>query len=602
MGQTTLMKSVCVGAIVLLMGTELGAESYQQWLTHQPSTEISIEFNPFGNFVDKEKMAQNLDPSSPRQIAGRGTAIKLTRPSGGYIGSLQLRLQPSAQLQYPLSVALIYTEVLSEDLDNDGNLSRDIRIRNEYYHDTFHINDQFSRTDIPWVLPRFFYYRIAKGEVYLSCRLEIKDNEGKMISRYLCIDRISTDQTDTAIGWVMNESEADRFLRENAGIRNIQTIESVPSYINPFSEIAALWIAEDYWEQSPLTTQYLQRLLLMGVWLYGRQATVDSIAESLGLTTPYSVLLGGIGAPNELSLQSLWSYSSGHNWRSFIQNDGYYNPEDDRALLSKEHIFQPYRRFYITWTWSWLISFSLILLIGTPIAFNVLKGDKRLHLWWALPVISLLTAVMGWGIGNAYLPRKPIVEVTEFRFAHASWPEVFVQDVIRILSFNKEEVDLSVPENAFSLPSINWRGIRRKTNTKTDYYYSDHQKSRFRWMSLSRGDVSEREIAYFKKADYPFTLDRENSRLNLRAHQDFSRVVVWDNTQWHHLGRLNEGDVVDPFSGRKSRQIYGMPLTLTSLFKYGKENLLAENIPYSHGQNSSLRSRLDHAATLENRI
>ncbi len=65
MGQTTLIKSVCVGAIVLLMGTELGAESYQQWLTHQPSTEISIEFNPFGNFVDKEKMAQNLDPSSP---------------------------------------------------------------------------------------------------------------------------------------------------------------------------------------------------------------------------------------------------------------------------------------------------------------------------------------------------------------------------------------------------------------------------------------------------------------------------------------------------------------------------------------------------------
>ena len=103
MGQTTLIKSVCVGAIVLLMGTELGAESYQQWLTHQPSTEISIEFNPFGNFVDHEKMAKNLDPSSPRQIAGKGTAIKLTRPSGGYIGSLQLRLQPSTQLQYPLS-------------------------------------------------------------------------------------------------------------------------------------------------------------------------------------------------------------------------------------------------------------------------------------------------------------------------------------------------------------------------------------------------------------------------------------------------------------------------------------------------------------------
>ena len=107
MGQTTLIKSVCVGAIVLLMGTELGAESYQQWLTHQHSTEISIEFNPFGNFVDKEKMAQNLDPSSSRQIGGRGTAIKLTRPSGGYIGNFHLRPQPSAQLQYPLSVALI---------------------------------------------------------------------------------------------------------------------------------------------------------------------------------------------------------------------------------------------------------------------------------------------------------------------------------------------------------------------------------------------------------------------------------------------------------------------------------------------------------------
>jgi hypothetical protein len=497
MKQTLLMKLLALSAIVLLMGTELDAESYQQWLNHQPSKEILIEFNPLGSFVDTEKMAQNLDHSSSRQIAGKGNAIKLTRPPGGYIGSLKISPQRSAQLQYPLSVALIYTEILSEDLDNDGNLTRDERVRNEYYNDTFHINDQYSQTDIPLVLPRFYYYRIGRGEVYLSCRLEIKDNEGKIISRFLVIDRISSDQSNIATGWVMNESEADRFLRENAGILNLKTIESVPSYLSPFSEIAALSISEDYWKQSPLTTQYIQRLLLMGVWLYGRQATVDSIAASLGLTTPHSVLLGGIGVPNELSLQSLRAYSSGHNWRSLVQNDGYYNPEDDRALLSKEHIFQPYRRSYITWTWSWLISFSLILLIGTPVAFNVLKGDKRLHLWWAVPAISLLTAVMGWGIGNAYLPRKPIVEITEFRFAHASWPEVFVQDVIRILSFNREEVDLSIPENAFSLPSINWGGIGRKTNTKTDYYYTDQPKSRFRWLSLSRGDVSEREIAYF---------------------------------------------------------------------------------------------------------
>ena len=602
MGPSTLIKTIGIGIIVLLIRYSLDAESYQQWLNYPPSSGISIEFNAFGNFVDNAKMAKNLDLTAPRRITEKGTAIKLTRPSGGYIGSLHLRPLPSTQLRYPLSVTLIYTEVLSDDLDKTGNLNREVSIRNEYYHDTFHIGDQDSRTEIPMVLPRFFYYRMAKGSVYLSCRLDIKDNDGKILGRYLCIDRISSDQTENPTGWVMDESEADRFLREYAGIQNFQTIESLPSHLNPFSEIAALWISEAHWEQSPLTSQYLQRLLLMGVWLYGRQSTVESIAASLGLTTPYSVLLGGIGVPNELSFQTLWSYSSGHAWRSLVQHDGYYNSDDKRTLLSKEHIFQSYRRSYIIWTWFWLIGFSLILLIGTPLAFNLLKGEKRLHLWWAVPVISLLTATIGWGIGNLYLPRKPIVEITEFRFAHALWPEIYVQDVIRILSFNREDVDLSLPENGFSLPSINWRAIRRKTNTKTDYYYSDHPKTRFRWMSLLRGDVSEREIASFKRADLPLEFDRDNNQLKLRALQDFSRVFVWDNTQWHHLGKLRRGDVIDPLNGRTTGQLYGMPLTLSSLFKYGKDTRLAENIPYSHGQSSSLRSRLDHAAALENRI
>ncbi len=599
----TAIRALWLYAFVLLIHLTLDAESYRDWLNYPSSSEIKVEFNAFGNFVDNTSMSRNLESSHLDGGRLKKKRIKLNRPPGGYIGSLNIHPVLSTPPQYPLSVALIYAEVINADLGSSGNLNRNLKIRDEYHRDTFHIKTRENRNDIPLVLPRFSYYRMMKESVALSCRLEIKNAEGNILGRYLVIDRIEAEHMENATGWVMDEAEADRILREYVNMQNFHTVNDIPPHLNPFSEVTALWISENFWEHSPLTSRTLQRLLLMGVWLYGRQTTVESIAASLELSTPDTVLLGGIGVPDQLSLQTLWSHTSGTAWRSFLQPDGNYNSKDTRTLLSKEHIFEPYRHSYILWTMVLIIIFSITLLIGTPLAFNTLKGAKRLHLWWTVPAISLLTAAIGWGVGTVYLPRKPIVEVTEFRLAHTSWPDTYVRDVIRILSFNREKVAMSVPANSFSVPNVNWRAIRRRTTTNTDHNYSDQPLTQYQWKSLIRGDVTEREVAHFKEMSIPLELFWENHELQLRARDNLERVIVWDNTEWHHFGKMKKGDIVDPFRGSKTKQLYGMPLTLSALFKYGRATQFAETFPYTHQtQNSSLRSQLKHAADLENRI
>ncbi|MEI7438007.1 MAG: hypothetical protein WCL16_14485, partial [bacterium] len=471
----------------LLASTAL-AVSYRDWvaLPAPAAAALSILLEPASNGCVEATQSVDQSERGYGRTDSKNRHEVPSRPAGGYLGQMIIRQHPGARLDFPLTVSISFPEVLIEDLlppvaqrhsisnvatkllwhQPMGLLNPVSPVRPERFRHSWsitHASPTGSVTLLPLILSRMTAggFRSGGSANLSSCLCEVRDASGTVLLRKQLVELFCPGNGYGGGGtaWVMNEPEADRFLRESASINNSQTIGALPPLIESYAEINALWISDEATRSATLTRAMLRRLLLMGTWIYGRNMTVSNLTAMAGLSGAGSVLLGGIqGVALPLANNSeAKSHQSHNNENTLWDNYSYINNQNGitnalTVMQNRRDLFQPLKSRYLGWTYSVLGIFFGVACIGLPVAFWRLKSSRRLMLWWLIPLTTVLISGVSLIGGKWLLPRQPQADITEYRFAVAGWPEVFCRSVSRSLTFEERQVSWKMPADHFIFP------------------------------------------------------------------------------------------------------------------------------------------------------
>ena len=594
------MKSFCIPRLILAFAAGLlispaRAISYREW-SAKPSPQsaaVSIVLSAVSNGYVQESTPVNLTG----QRALRNYTEVPCRPSGGYIGMVSVWPQGNKEIEYPLTLSFSYTEVVSdEDLlpasatnhlisaeeNKDsglkwqlpmGLLNPDSPVRAERYYQSIRIDDSslLGQPAFPLILPGVAQMGSMRTDSYssrlLSCLCEVKDARGNALARKQVIEVFGMGmyQYNRGTAWVMNEPEADRHLREDAGIEKSFTIFELPPPMEPYAEADALWVSAESARAGRPDRDLLRRLLLMGLWVYGRGETVSNLTAIAGLPAPGAVLIGGIQSPAKESFsKNHWNRGEGRGlWESF----SYCRPEKGvtnapPAMDNQRDLFKPYQGLFIGWTAGVLGAFFAVACAGLPLAFWTLKGSRRLVLWWLIPAVAVITGTAGLIIGRAILPRCAQSDVTEYRFAYAGWPEVYCQSVNRLLTFEDREAAWTLPADSFSFPTWTWR--YRSTAAVRQRMIKEKDRVTHAIAGLKRGQIIIDETACFRPLPLPVEVDWAAGAPLLKSTAPLRRVHVWENGSWHRLGDLAPGQTASVLGKAITYEITGLPKRISA--------------------------------------
>lgn len=550
---------------------------------------ISIVLEPISNGQVRATRTVYAPGKKRRQKTRDNMRSVALRPAGGYVGMVALSVRGGASVEFPLTVSFSFPVVSTDDIlppppatakDGEaagepdlrwhlpmGLLNPDAPLRHEAYRRDVTVTSSSGSIALPLLLPRLTGMAFTRNDIFLSCLCEVKDNRGNVLARKRLVELFSLanlyDRSKAA--WVMNEPEADRYLREYAGISKSSTIDEMPPSIEPCSEIDALWVSAAAVNAGKLPADMLRRCLLMGIWVYGHPGTVSNMAAIAGLPAPGAVLMGGIQAlgPNLPARQ--YAHRDGENslWESFCARD---SADTNAAPVfeNRRDLFEPFRKRYIGWTVAVLGLFFLIACIGLPTAFWLLKGSRRLLLWWMIPAAAVIISALGLAGGMAFLPRQAQSDITEYRFAHAGWPEVYCRSLNRLLTFETRSASWSLPAQGFVFPAWRYHGL---TGVSTrDWLSESPGLTSVGKNGLKRGQIVIDETAFFSRMPLPVELDRSAVPPRLKAVAPLRRAHVWRNGSWHAVGDLAPGQVIDVSGGHATNAVYGLPDVIAGCF------------------------------------
>lgn len=565
--------SICVASF----GCAAFGETYTEWEQCQSNDaeNLTVLLQPYGD--GKVQTYFNVHEHTRRHVTTEKWAIPV-RPQGGLIGTLSVSGQRG-----PLKLRLFYSLVLNKDLKNTGDLNKTIVwhkksgllgshavIRKEIFEETFLIPDSASNP-IPLVLPiptDLFLRTFSRNNIMMSCRCEITDINGCVMHRAVLVDVFvpSWSRGAERSAWVMNEPEADRLLREFVGIKQITTVEDLPAFVRPYSEIGAIWISEDSWERKPMDAALLKRLLLLGIHVYGRESTISSITDTLGLAGPQQVLMGRVDLANKPE-------RSRNNWqciadtKSLNAHNIYYSNTDknkDLINITTFNLFENDCAAFMTWTLSLLGIYCLVLVVGLPVAFIRLKTSRRLHLWWVVPAFAAAVSVVGFAVGNIVLPRRARVDTVEYRFAYAGWPEVYCHTVARILSYEDKTIELSAPPNSFMVDGQ--QSYYDKTVVRFKAVHHGAEENVYSSSGMQRGTIVTHEMICFRQMESPFELTWQASQPYLRTRTTCKKVYVWYGGEFWLLGQLAAGESTAVLKAKKVCRVKGLPKRIEDIF------------------------------------
>jgi len=565
------------------------ALSYRDWAAMPVAAPISIILEPVSNGC--VEATQTVDPAQRgRDRSAKNKYQVPLRPSGGYLGQIVIQQQAGARLEFPLTVSLSFPYVNVEDLlpiagQSHSNAPGKLKlkwnrpmsllnpvspVRPERFRRSLSIArlSPSGRVTLPLLLPRMTRgeFRPSGGANLFSCLCEIRDAQGAVLLRKQMIelfyrgDGYGHFRSGTA--WVMNEPEADRFLRESAGVNNSYTIITPPPLIEPYAEIDALWVSTEAVQAATMTPDMLRRLLLMGTWIFGRDTTISNLTAMAGLPWPGSVLLGGIQplVPNYEGKHHQLHNNEGAFWDTSVDNSN--NGKINAIMENRRDLFQPFKGWYLGWTFSVLGIFLGVACIGLPLAFWRLKGSRRLVLWWLIPTVTVAISIVSLVGGQWLLPRQPQSDITEYRFAYAGWPEVFCRSVNRLLTFEERQVSWTMPGGSFIFP------VRSRSNPTVPEWIDESADRVVHGMAgLKRGQIVIDETAGFRSLPLPVVIDDSTTnRLGLKALVTLRQVHVWENGSWHRVGDVQSGQAITVPSGAKTNTIFGLPKRINDCF------------------------------------
>lgn len=562
------------------------AESYDAWLAGVPQERPAlIEFVPSSTNAVRSTTTIRVRSRHGAQDRAANQLEIPQRPSGGWIGDVRIKTVTATALRLPLSLRVIYSQVLARDLrpPQGGkedpkyfwhqpsdllNRAAPIRVVRFTEQTTLPASPAGTAPVLPVLLPALnrrdssgFLEFDESVQSMMSVRAELCDAEGRVADRRLLVELCDTrDDGYETEAWVTEDAEADRVLRERCRIRSIRSVDRLPPMIAPYLDVNALWVSAPAWQRQPLDAVLLRRLVLAGRWVYGRPETVEVITRAAGLDCPQRVLLGGIAAPartGEVSTPPDNSHEYGVPPQSTTladSNSSHSKTNVAATLENNRELFAPHKRRFLNWTVSVLGVFGAIIAVGLPLAFYRFKGARRLMLWWLAPGVAGVCALAGWIGGNVVLPRELQADVTEFRMAYAPWPEVYCHTVARALNFEQRDLAWQMPAGSIALPHSAWRPVCQAMHVTQAPEGNSVQLA-----GLRRGGIETVESLCFRTLPLPVKTEWSGNKPLLRSLQALRNVHVWHEGAMHKVGSLAAGATVDPATCGKTDGVAGLP-------------------------------------------
>ncbi len=593
-------RTILLLLILLLAGPpRASAESYAEWLAYgnSESSPLRVEATLFNTEPQRLELSSAQHPAlgpSATIFSSTGEKSKI-----GFLGSLYLSLREPEEkaIAGPIRAELLYSEVDADSLRNrvqngvtnlNAELALDTTIGRVVYRETYILNLLTDAKAIPILLPvpEADAQRITSERLY-SLRLSIKDSRGSDLARYILVDTFNpTRYRPEANAWIAAGLESTSSIPALAAAGVTAEISDVPTVLDPYTFLQTLWVSDG--QAQNLEQSFLRKLLLMGVWLYGQDSTVDILSNRLGFKESTPVLLGGVGRASQAPAQLLQELDPYY----FQPYGGHFGDKarsgrEDSAIVDQEHPFKEYSSSYEMWTALLLGGYALAIFIGAPVLFYNLKGFKRVRIWSLIPALAIFVSLIAWGAGRYALPRTTVAQVIEYRFAYADWPEVYVHDLLGVLAMDQGERRFTTRSQARYIDRRDFRlGHRYGRNENVAvaaHHNSDAQgetRTSFALDFRARGAVSKHEIMQFSEDTKPISRVKKDGELYLRTETDIERLYVDDGKRTILLGKVAAGELIDPrqIKGTSVTKLRGLPGPINYLFRFRKNKEIEENV------------------------
>ncbi len=465
----------------------------------------------------------------------------LIRPTGGQLGALEITSLPAEAM--PCVARMRVYQALPKDFlpprkepadpkwfEPMGIVDPAAPLRALRYEHKWPIDS--LPASIPVALPQ----NLQKVN---RCLLDILDQNGRVIYSCVPAEIFSVESYPDRRGkaWIMSEDEvADRRIREQTDINEVETLKEMPSEWQDYNEVKAIWIDEN----ARVTAELLRRFMLSGGWILGRTNALDALCGRLGIPAELSLLGGGMAA-----LDDGWMPKSEgqkriphnfYNSRFDFTGNCYRSKDNEHPLENSGAFFQRIRTKFFVFTFSFAGVYALGATILLPLLFLKLKGNQRVALWWkaplALVIYSVLVLVVGW---TWVLPRAPLTDVTEYRMGYGDWPEVFCNANAASLKFGRKPMGWELPPDRVPLFTDSPRAVPLVTDGGTG-------TGSVCFSGVDRGLRTISGYGFFREMRQPFTAEFRDGKVVVRSARAVRNLhAALENGHWIKLGSVNAG-------------------------------------------------------------
>jgi len=552
------LKRCCIAAMSILTVLSARGEPWEDWRTPPVNAPLTAEL----------KSGWDVDPFS---IGSNRSFSEYLEANRGYEGTLLVTpTEEAGPVSGPLTVQFLYSVASPYDLNwPEEGIPEGFVLQllpgtvpgRERMEETVVLPAEFP-LEVPVVLPKSCAKPISMRNykpAALIGRYAIFDAEGILLTRGVMPLRKISETYRVLMGRTDND-EAMKRLTEKAG--STDRVGNLPDEMVAYRSIRGIWFTDSLWDKMDGREALARRLLLSGVRLSGETQLVERIRTALG-TGPQGVAVA------ESVIPSSWSTGDPMSLRE-LNLRSQYTPrelcdarkEKDSSLFENEvDLFAPEKDSYFTWTIASLLVFSLGVGVLLAVGFIRFKGERRVMLWWSLPLWTLLCSLGIWGGGLLVLERRPVLDVTEYRLIMQGWPEMYCRAVASAMTFEPGRPMWTLPAGAVTLEprykSLNGWWARRDS-------WIGPERIQMQLPREMTGTLLELEAGWFEPASSPVSVESgtpEEPGRWVVASEQLDGVYVLAEGSWRELGAMRAGDRLDPLSLKKGEGTYlpGLP-------------------------------------------
>ena len=543
--------------LLCLAALSASAETYDAW-SHDAAVatgRVSVLYRPWPGFAAVKTPFENIH--------------------GSYEGDLLLQADSSAVLHEPLLVRIRYAGVKSDEVEGvhvrPGTQIRETLAASETTLPVLAAHAGRLCFGFPGARCR---RAIQQHELsVLVARYEVVDGAGSVLARGIVPQFACTGNGPNASdAWVMGDAEADRRLREQCGLNAVETVTALPEAAAAYEGVRAIWVSRAAWDATTGDPHFWQRRLLQGVSLYGRPETVQAMQATLDPASNGVLLAAQLAAPPAAVVQgSLKQFRQSYGQPGSL--DLTYTNNGCLELSALENILPlfPDAVHYRVWTLGVLGLFAFGTVVLLALTCLRLPGPRRMALWWGLPAWAVLFALLGGGAGRLVLSRQARADVTEYRYAHLQWPEMYCQAVGRMLRFDGRECAWQLPAHAMDCPGAPELTSGEMSRLVVRHAHFTPDEVQMASFGVAPGSSDSTGASWFRARQLPFEVVAADKGRRLHATANLSDVYVWAANRWHKLGAMASGQEADPLAASVPLldRVPGLPLAIAGSWSKG---------------------------------